>query len=181
MDRESSPPRSEEGDHSPDSSHPPSDERKDGKRTNPGRPNECKTHPRRPPSDSGRGNRIGKAPQGEPTQTNQMTESPKSAEERSPPAGGKITLAPNLIPTAEEIRQNRGLPWQIMRGRWRSRHSNNTIRRLVNKQRKRDTVPPCKWTEATTVESSHIVGTRRTVTPNGMEGNVKNNAHKPRR
>ena len=58
---------------------------------------------------------------------------------------------------------------------------NNTIRRPVNKQRKRDTVPPCKSTEATTVKSSHIVGTRRSATPIRMEGNVKNNARKPRR
>ena len=166
---------------SPTRSTPPSDKRKDGKRTDPGRPNERETHPRKPSGDSGRGNRIGKAPREDPSRTNQMTGRPRRTEERSPPEVERPLWPHNLIPTAEEIRQNRGLPWQITRGRRRSRHSNNTLRRPVNKQRKQETVPPRKLTEATTVESSHIVGTRRTVTPIGKEGNVKNNACKPRR
>ena len=167
MEREPHPPQAEEGDQSsrekglPDSMQPPADKREDGERKAPGQFNESETQSRRPPCDSGRGNRKGEATQGGPSETINRRESP-STQESGIHRDGKSHSDP-IIGSGRSRRtcQNRGTAWQRIRGRWRSRQSNNTKRRHVNKQRKQDTVPSCKETESTTVESSHIMVTRR--------------------
>ena len=93
---------------------------------------------------------------------NQPTGKPKRAGERHP-LGWKKPLGPhNRIPMVEEnLPEQRNRPGRESEGGG-GRDSRTTPKGDTSTSRgKRDTVLSCKETEATIVESSHIMGTRR--------------------
>ena len=79
--------------------------------------------------------------------------------------GWRDHVAPKLIPTAEESCQNRVLYWGTPHFWVEDERLGPPQKANGNEQRKWDTVLPRSSPEGTTVESSHIAVTQRTVTP----------------
>ena len=163
------------------STQPPTDERKDGKRKAPGRLNECETQSRRPPCDSGRGNKKGEATLG--AVVIQSNNGKTQAHRRVASTGdGKKPLRPhNRISTVEEKpARTEELPWQRTRGRWRSRHSNNTKKADRQQAKENRTQSHPARRRKPQPSSRHTSWAHEDGDRNRKGGQVKNKARKPR-
>ena len=71
-------------------------EEREGTSTDPGRPKDGETHPRRRPGDPGQASNTGAALRSGRSQTGRLTDCPTHEEVLSPPEGGETTLSLQL-------------------------------------------------------------------------------------